>query len=50
MHVEKRTEEAQENLLLLQVGELLLQVGHLIQTLHPSPLTVLIIHLCPHNT
>lgn len=34
------------NLLLLQVGELLLQGGHLIQTLHPPPLTVLVVHLC----
>lgn len=35
-----------ENLLLLQVSELLLQSGHLIQTLHPPPLAVLVIHLC----
>lgn len=38
------------NLLLLQVSELLLQGGHLIQTLHPPPLTVLVIHLCSHKT
>lgn len=38
------------NLLLLQVSELLLQGGHLVQTLHPPPLTVLVIHLCSHKT
>ncbi len=38
-----------ENLLLLQVSELFLQGGHLIQALHPPPLTVLIIHLCSHQ-
>lgn len=35
-----------DNLLLLQVSELFLQCGHLIQAFHPPPLTVLIIHLC----
>lgn len=43
------TEDARQILLFLQVGKLLLQVGHLIQTLHPPPLAVLIIHLCLHQ-
>lgn len=37
-------------LLLLEVGELLLQGGHLIQALHPPPLAVLVIHLCARET
>lgn len=37
------------NSLFLQVRELFLQGGHLIQTLHPPPLTVLIIHLCSYE-
>lgn len=38
-----------ESLLFLQVSELLLQCGHLIQALHPPPLTVFIVHLCSHT-
>lgn len=31
-------------LLVFEISELFLQVGHFIQTLHPPPLTVLLIH------
>ena len=34
------------DVLFFEVGELFLQSGHLIQTLHPSPLAVLVVHLC----